>query len=140
MIGRTRNDRTALDRLADALVDDILQASEEELLAEVDSSDEEGTATARAAFRDAVAASEKHRSGPIRSRTPGLPWTRTDVRALDPKAARRWLENAIARDPDAAGKLTAAAAEDGRLSDDDVYWVLERLQERNALEQRHDKR
>jgi hypothetical protein len=138
MIGRTRNDRTALDRLADTLVEDILQASDADLLAEAEDSHEDGAAIAHAAFNAAVAASGKRRAKPVRRPTPSFPWDRTDVRALDPKAARRWLEEFIARDPK-AGKLTAAA-EDGRLSDEDVYGVLERLQARNASEQRPAKR
>jgi hypothetical protein len=139
MISRTKNDRVGLDQLADTLVEDILQASDADVLAEAEAGDEDGAGIARATFNEAVTASGRRRSKPVQRRTPDLPWTRTDVRALDPKAARRWLEDFIARDPKAAGKLTTAAAEDGRLSDEDVYGVLERLQERHAVEQRHDK-
>jgi hypothetical protein len=140
MIGRTRNDRMALDRLADALVDDILQASNAELLADMDSGDEGGMAAARAAFKAAVAALEERPLRPVQRGVPTLSRRSTDIRSLTPEAARRWLDEFIARDPKAAGKLSAAVAEDGQLSDDDVYGVLERLQERNALELRPDKR
>jgi hypothetical protein len=101
MIGRARNDRIALDRLADALVEDILAAPDAEILAEAEGSDEDGAEIAHTAFNVAVAASEKRRSRPVHRRTAHLPWTWTDVRALDPKAARRWREDFIALDPKA---------------------------------------
>lgn len=146
MMGRTRNDRAALDRLADTLVEDILQASDADLLAEAEASDEGGAGMARAAFNRAVTAWRRRRTPPVKRS--GRSRTRPGIRALDPNAARRWLQEFITGDPETASKLVATAAKGGRLSDEDVYGMLERLaekllqrlQERNAHEGRPDRR
>jgi hypothetical protein len=67
----------------------------------------------------------------------------TNVRTLDPKTARVRLDELIARHPETASKLVAAAPKGERLSDETVFSMLEKFQERGALEQRsgeHDGR
>jgi len=142
MTGKNRSDRAALDRLADALVEDILSASDAELLSEVGRGDVEGAAAARAAFNRAAAASRKRRPAAGKTAVRGFRQPPASVRTLDPKTARLRLDELIARHPETASKLTAAVHKGEKLSDEDVYGMLERLQERGVLEQRgeHDGR
>jgi hypothetical protein len=133
--GRANRERIGLDRLAETLVEDILETPDAALLAEPD--DEDGAASARAAFDRAVAASGRPRSAP-RPRKPRP--TLADIRALAPRAARRRLKELVARDPEGADELSAAARVGRRLSDEEVYGMLERFQERHAVERRHDGR
>jgi len=115
MTKTTRSDRAALDRLADALIEDLLATRDAELLAETQVDGDSGVARRRAVLA-------------------------SSARTLSP--ARRRLEEFIAGDGEAADELTEAARKVGRLSDEDVYGVLERLQGR-GIEQRgrgHDGR
>jgi len=57
-----------------------------------------------------------------------------DIRALDPETARGWLNNFIAGNPETASKFASAARNSKGLSDEDVYGMLENLQERGVLE------
>ena len=131
MTGRTKSDRAALERLAEHIVEDILQTSDADLLAEAEA-DNDSEAVARMAFRRAVAASGKRWQGQ-RKAAPGPRQGRTYVRGLDPKTARRRLQEFIASNPDTLAKLSAVGRKDGSLSDDEVYAVLEKLQERQAF-------
>jgi hypothetical protein len=132
-----KSDRAALERLADALVEDILVTGDAELLAEVQADGEDDAKRARAAFRRAAALARLEAKGSAHRRV-GY-----NVRALDAKAARRWLEEFIADDPEASGGLAAAARKVGKLTDEDVYGLLERLQKRSTVQDRgrdHDGR
>jgi hypothetical protein len=130
-------DRAALARLADALIEDILATRDVELLAEAEADGDDGAERARTAFRRAVALSSRLSSrlaakAGVRRRWGG------NVRALDPKSARRWLEQFIADETDAGG-IAAAARKVRKLSDEDVYGVLERLQAPTPPEQRNER-
>lgn len=127
MTGKTNGDRAALERLADALIDDILRTPDVELLAAAETDNDDGDARARSAFHKAIKA-----SGTARKRRQPR---QANVRSLAPQAARRRLREIIAHDPKTANKLTQAA-EDESLSDEDVYGLLEILQIGEALEQR----
>jgi hypothetical protein len=138
MTDTSKGDRAALARLADALVEDILQSTDAQLLAEAQADGEVGAAdSARTAFRRASALSGSSAQAGGRRRE------RANVRALDPGAARRWLEAYFARNPQAASELAPGASDEVGLSDEDVYGMLERLQECYAPERRdsrHDGR
>jgi hypothetical protein len=140
MTGWNKSDRAAFDRLADALVEDILSASNAELLSEVGRGDIDGAAAARAAFNRAVATSGKRRLAVAKTGVRRLRQLPGNLRSLDPKTARLQLDELIARNPEHASKLSASAHNGERLSDEDVYGMLERLQERGFPEQRgeHD--
>src|SRR5262249_2791995 len=124
-----RGDRTALDRLADALVEDILSASDAELLSEVRRGDVAGAAAARAAFNRAAARLGKGALAPAKAGTRGW-WLPRNLRTLDPKAARLRLDEFMAQYPEAARRLSVDAED---LSDEQVYGLLERLQRQGAL-------
>ena len=128
----TRRSKRPTDRLTDALVEDILAASEADLLAEARADADQGAAKARAAFaracRTARLRGVAQGRAPARRRKPAM-----DIRALDPETARGWLNTLIAGNPETASKFASARNSKG-LSDEDVYGMLERLQERGVLE------
>jgi hypothetical protein len=129
-------DREALDRLSDALVDDILDTSGEDILAEFreDHGDPGHYADRmRALFEQAILTANKQhlaaaRAGVAASRAEGsgaaAPSNSTE--------ARRQLR-AIRDDPNARQDLTLAARKESELSDNDVLGVLEDLRELGAL-------
>ena len=128
----TRTSKRPTDRLTDALVEDILAASGADLLAEAKADADQGAAKARAAFaRACLTAAQRRVPGgePSARRKPAM-----DVRALDPETARGWLNNFIAGNPETASKFASAARNSKGLSDEDVYGMLENLQERGVLE------
>jgi hypothetical protein len=128
----TRRSKRPTDRLTDAVVEDILAASEADLLAEARADADQGAAKARAAFARACRAARlrgvPQGRAPVRRRKP------MDIRALDPATARGWLNTFIAGNPETASKFASATRNSKGLSDEDVYGMLERLQERGVLE------
>jgi hypothetical protein len=132
MTDRNR-DQEALARLNRALVDDILAASDESILAEVK---EEGSdaaaiaAAARALFEKTAAVAGKTLLATAKvavaadRRRPGA-----SVLSLDAAAARRHLQRLFVQHPDTAQKLTLAARKGqlGEFSDEEVFGLLEDL-------------
>jgi len=129
----TKSDRIALARLADAFVEDVLNASDEDILAEVreDHPDPAAAAAqARGLFEKAAAAAGK---GRLAAAQAALAQQRgpANVAQLDPADARRRLQRILTRDPEMAHRLTLAARKDqGQgLSDNDVQGLLEDMAE-----------
>jgi hypothetical protein len=129
------DNRDALQRLNEALVEDILAASDETVLAEArqDGQDPERIAAAgRALFEAAVLRTSKIRlisaqaavAADRRARSPA-------ALHADPEAARRRLQRLMARHPEAARKLTLAARkrQSAELSDEEVRGWLEDFEE-----------
>ena len=113
----TRTSKRPTDRLTDALVEDILAAEGADLLAEAKADADQSAAKARATFTRACRTAAQRRvpggRGPARRKTA------MDIRALDPETA---------------SKFASAARNSKALSDEDVYGMLENLQERGVLE------
>jgi hypothetical protein len=133
----TKSDRTALTRLANVFVDDVLNASDEDILAEAreDHPDPAAAAAqAKALFEKALILAGKGKLGAARTALAQHRVSASVVR-LDPAAARRRLEQILTRDPDMAHKLTLAARKDqGQgLSDNDVQGLLDDLAELGIL-------
>jgi hypothetical protein len=130
MTGRDK-DREALERLENALIEDILAASDDAILAEAkeDGADPEAiAAAARALFETTVATKRKARLAAAKAAVAAD--RRRPAGTLvpsNPTYARRLLEHLLARHPDTAGKLTMAArkGKTTALSDDEVYGLLE---------------
>jgi hypothetical protein len=122
----------ALDRLADALVDDILNASPEEILAEFqeDQGGVEGHVTEmRALIEKAVARANKHRlaaakAGAASSRTP----SKKATTPIDANEARRLLSTLTPEQ-----KLTRAARKESEQSDEDLLSMIEDLRDLGVL-------
>ena len=125
-----------LDRLTETLVDDILASSDAELLAEAAVDEDNGGTLARRAFERASRSVVVRRSTRNTYTPPGRRLAAANIRALDPKTARGWLDAYLASNPETAGQLPRAARRDNTLSDEDVYGMLEALQQRGVLTQK----
>ena len=137
MTDRNDKERQALDRLADALADDILSLSDQEVLVEfiADNGDPAKNATdMRALFEKTVIATNKQRlkaaqAGVTASRHLSALTPATDVAGA--RARLRRLLAAAANDP--TQKLTIAARKEDELSDADVLGMLEDYDELGVL-------
>jgi hypothetical protein len=125
-----------LDRLTEALVEDILAISDEDLINEAQADDDNGATVARRAFERASRTIALRRLAANKRAARGRRVVGANIRALDPKTARGWLEEYMASDPDGARKVRGALPARDRLSDEDVYGMLEALQKRGVLKQR----
>lgn len=129
-------EREALDRLADALVDDILNTSDEDMLAEFREGHGDPGHHAdkmRALFEKSVLTANKQRLAAARA---GAAASRTRsseaTPPIDIAEARRRLR-AVLDAPDAPKELTLAARKESELSDADVLGMLEDLRELGVL-------
>jgi hypothetical protein len=137
MTGKDKKERAALDRLADAFVDDILQTSDEEILAEFTESHGDpakNTADMHALFERTVLATNKRR---LKAAQAGVAASRTLARvtpvpAINIAEARQRLRRILASGT-ADVKLTLAARKEDELSDSDVLGILEDLQELGVM-------
>jgi len=130
-------EREGLDRLADALIDDIMNASDEEILEEFreDGGDPEQHADEMLAlFEKSVTIANKRRlaeaaaaaaadCATAASKRPAVP--------IDIEEARRCLR-AVRNNPNAPEKLTLAARNESELSDADIIGLMEDLFELGA--------
>jgi hypothetical protein len=131
------DEREALDRLADALVEDILSASDEEILAEARQDTESPAAVVaatRVVFERAMLGGAKARltharAAVQRERQQAI----STLRNLSPQDARRQLQSVLEQDPELEKKLTLAARKGEGLSDEDVYGMLEDLEALGAI-------
>ena len=132
MTGNKTPERKALDRLAEVLVDDILNTSDEDILAEF----REGggdpvrhAAEMRAFFERSIIAANKQRLaaaklGAAESRRPKSP----SGAPIEIAEARRRLR-AILEKSGALSELTLAARKESELSDADILGMLDDLYE-----------
>jgi hypothetical protein len=134
-------DQEALDRLSDALVDDILNASDADVLAEFREGHGDPSHYAegmRARFEQIVLASNKQRLAAARA---GVAANRAEGSGMASPSniaeARRYLR-AILDGPDAPQDLTIAARNESEMSDNDVLGMLEDLRELGLLPGDHD--
>jgi hypothetical protein len=124
------NERAALRRLADALAEDILKATDEEVLAEVVElygDPVKVAAETRRALGEAVAASGKEKLRAARAAVNSLNTRQLKAVRLSPVEARRCLAEVLAGDPDTSRKLTLAARKGPELSDEDVIGMVDDL-------------
>jgi hypothetical protein len=143
MTGKDKKEHAALDRLADAFVDDILQASDEEILAEFVESHGDPAKNAtdlRALFEKTVLATNKRRLKAAQARIAASRTLAkvTPVPAINIAEARQRLRRILASGT-ADVKLTLAARKEDELSDSDVLGMLEDLQELGAIPPDDDK-
>ncbi|MFG1425991.1 hypothetical protein [Roseixanthobacter glucoisosaccharinicivorans] len=137
MTGKGKRERVALDRLADVLVDDILSASDEDILAEFKEAGDDpnqNAAEMRALFEKSVLASNKKRLAAAKAaatanrRSP----TGSVVAPIDMATARARLRSVVDR-PDLPQKVTLAARKENELSDADILGMVEDLRELGVL-------
>ena len=127
MTGENENAQEELNRLADALVEDILSAPDDELLADFreDGYDPQRNATElRELFRRSLLAAKKRRMSDAKAGVAAVRQAdQTDGGGVvvDIAAARARLQSLIERHQ---GQLTMAARNEGELSDADVLGML----------------
>ena len=137
MTGNHDKKRQALDCLADAFVDDVLQASDEEILAEFAENHGDpvqNAADMRALFERTLLAANKQRlkaaqeSMATSRRIAGSP----SSPAIDIAQARQKLRRLLASG-NIDQRLTLAARKEDELSDADVLGMLDDLEELGAM-------
>ena len=134
MTGKSRTGRDALDRLAEALADDILNASDEDILAEFRESDgdpERHAADMRARFDKTLIAANKKRLAAAKAGAAAVP--RTVHAPLADIAKARARLRAVLDSPDVGKKLTLAARKESEMSDSDIVAMLDDLLELGVL-------
>jgi hypothetical protein len=133
----------ALDRVAEKLAEDVLNATEAEILAEAK---EDGrdiaaeAASSRAIFAKALAAQGKRRMTTARAAIDARSGAAAPPpRRLSPEQARQLLARALRDAPETSAKLTMAARKGQDLSDADVYGMLDDLVDLGLLPSPQDK-
>jgi hypothetical protein len=136
MTERKKADREALDRLGDFLVEDILDTSDEDILAEarIDGIDPEvEAARLRALFERTVLAANKHRLLAAKAAAQAEKSASQRKSTLfDIREARRRLQS-IFEQKGASPALTLAARKESELSDADVLSMVQDLEELGLL-------
>jgi hypothetical protein len=131
MTGTKKERRTALARLADALIEDVLATPDQELLAEFSDARGDPAKNAdamRALFEKSVLKSNKDR---LRAAQAGLAASRAHsgpARIFNMQNARERLRRVLASCPRDV-KITLAARNENELSDADVLGMLQDLDE-----------
>jgi hypothetical protein len=135
MTGRKDSERVALDRVADALVDDILNKSDEDILAEMY---EEGinpdryAAEMRERFENIVMHANKAKlaaaKAAVSSDQARVP--RSTSAPVDMAESRRRLQNTLASSQQ---QLTLAARNETEMTDSDVLSMLDDLRELGVI-------
>ena len=136
MTAKKDNDRIALDRLAAFHIEEILDVSEEALLADLSDEGENSTEAINAAkgvFERASAGVAKQKFAEAKKAVAAYRERSRNIVNLDPATARRRLEEILAAEPETRKKLTLAARNDKGLSDGDVQGMLEDLAELGLL-------
>ena len=124
--------RKALERLDEEFVDDILEASDEEILAEFrkhHGDPAQYAAAMRARFEKTAITANKGRLKAARAALDAASETKLPAAAaIDMAAARRRLRGIFASGA-AAGKLTIAARNENELTDEDIATIIADLRE-----------
>jgi len=132
MTEKKNAEREALDRLADSLVDDILNASDDDILDEFRESEGdpgEYAARMRTRFEDTVVTANKQRLAAAKAGAEAHRSKRGEQTApIDFAEARRRLR-AVLDTPNAPQHLTLAARKESELSDADVASMLDDLRD-----------
>lgn len=129
---RKHNHHELIERLTDALIEDILNASDEEILSEL--AEESGASKVEAGnvrklFEKAQTMSAKKRLVAAREAIEQEKPQRAKVIPLNSLQARRKLETILNEHPEETRELTLAARKGTDLSDADILGMLEDLQE-----------
>ena len=141
MTGDQRKERKALNRLADALVDDVLDSSDEEVLAEAEEDGVDATGLAehlRGVFERTVADVGKEKLAAARQGAANARQSGARVVRIDRADARRRYEAMIAQDPRLTEKLTLAARKGEDQSERDVDSAIDDLTELGAFDEEDD--
>lgn len=142
MTGKGDKERIALSRLANALTDDILNASDEDILAELQDAGGDPAKNAddmRALFEKTVLLANKKRLSAAKAGAASVRevFAPPVSSAVDIGAARARLRKII-ETPGGAHKVTLAARKESEMSDSDVIGMLDDLVELGILSRPND--
>lgn len=129
MTGGKKEAQDALDRLAAALADEVMSASDAEILGEFqeDGGDpDQHAAEMRVLFERSIVASNKSKLQAARAGVARAKATATTSVPIDMAKARQLLHGVLQAMP-AAERLTLAARKENELSDADVIGLLQDL-------------
>jgi hypothetical protein len=136
MTGRKSADREALDQLADFLVEDVLDVSDEDILGEVRDEGvdpESDAARLRSLFEKTVVEANKGRLRAARAAVQVQNTASTyKSTVFDIQEARRRLQSVLEQ-KGASSLLTMAARNESELSDNDVLSMVQDLEELGVL-------
>jgi hypothetical protein len=141
MTGDQKKQRDALDRLADALVDDILNSSDEDILAEITEDHGDAARLAaemRALFECTALEAGKTKLAAAREAAAEARHKGATVLNIDPAEARRRYERMVAKDHNLTAKLTLAARKSEGQSQRDIDSAVEDLAELGAFDEEGD--
>ena len=141
MTGDQRRERKALNRLADALVDDVLDSSDEEVLAEAeeDGIDAAGLADhLRGVFERTVSEAGKAKLAAASRAAADAERSSARIVRIDRADARRRYDAMIAEDPKLTERLTLAARKGEGHSERDIESAIEDLAELGAFDEEDD--
>jgi hypothetical protein len=120
--------REVLGRLSKLMIEDILAASDERILAETREDGQDPAAIAartRALFEKTMAASGKALMAAVKAEVIADRQRAASVVSLDAAAARERLARLLAQEPNFT--MAARKATSGKLTDDEVFGLLEDL-------------
>ena len=142
MTGKGDKERIALSRLANALTDDILSASDDDILAELREAGEDPARNAddmRALFEKTVLLANKKRLNAAKAGAASVRevFAAPVSSAVDIGAARARLRQIIEA-PGGTHKVTLAARKESEMSDSDVLGMLDDLLELGILSRPND--
>lgn len=136
MIGKPKTALGALDLLVDTLVEDILSAPDEDILAEMRESEtdlEAYAADMRALFEKNLIVANKKKLAAARAGVASVQRQAGGASAVIDIAAARARLRAVLDAPGVVGKLTVAARKESELSDADILSMLDDLRELGVL-------
>jgi hypothetical protein len=128
--------REALKRLADVFSEDILSAPDEQVLqeiTEVHGDPKKIAADMLKLFEETAAEQGKQRLAAARAAVASDRALPKKLDRLNAAEARRRLQRLVSSDPETARKLTLAARKGERLSDEDVWSMLEDFEELGVI-------
>lgn len=137
MSGNSRKEQEALFRLADILVADVLEMSDEEIVAEAKEDGADAAQEARATqalFERTVAAQGKATLAAAKAAARSASRSEATVADIDREKARRKYDAILAGDRSLAEKMTLAARKGEGTSERDIESALEDLIELGALD------
>lgn len=138
MTGDQTNARAALDRLANALVDDILNESDEVILAEANEDGSDSSKLAddvRQLFECTATGASKAKLAAAKRAAANARNSDVRVARFDAADARRRYDAMIAQDPELTEKLTLAARKGEGQSERDIESAIEDLAELGAFDE-----
>lgn len=128
--------RDALDRLTDALVEEILETSDDDLIAEIEAEGDDPKTIAdymRSLYERAFSNTAKTKLIAAKAAVEQQRKTTAPVVCMSNIDARKKFNSIVERRPNLMKKLTLAARNGEELSDRDIQGFLEDLNELGAL-------